>query len=293
MDWLHLQYKNKDTAMANAGVSATGSTYGLIRLQDDVIDLAPELVIIEFAVNDHDTSYEKAAAEALIRRLRTALPSAKLLAVFFLTVGDPAVNDPTNVTDAVLQNWKTLCELYSIPYADFAAEVSRAVGAAEHTVSEYMNDIVHPKDFGHATAATLAEAAMPTLFAGAQVSGELPARIYDNGDYENDPIIRYGIDNDGETGTGWATVNDTARESSTPDDTMTYTGTFQMILRDMQIGAGKGTVATKVDDEDWFNVDLSADSSNYRTHWIGTRGEHTVIFKVVSGPVKIRRFLAI
>lgn len=292
--WLRSRYVTKNIIMTNAGVSATGSTYGLIRLQNDVIGLNPELVIIEFAVNDHDTSYEKAAAEALIRRLRTDLPSAKLAAVFFLTVGSASINDPTNVSDAVLQNWKTLCELYSIPYADFAAEVLRAVNASEHIVGDYMNDIVHPKDLGHSTAATLLENVMPTLFAGAQVGGALPSRIYDNGDYENTPTIRDGIDNDGETGTGWMTSSDgTSRESSTADDTLTYTGTFQMIIRDFQIGGSNGIVATKVDNEAWFNINLASDGSNYRTHWIGTRGAHTVIFKVVSGRVKLRRFLTI
>lgn len=292
--YLRSQYLTKNITNLNKGVSATGSTYGLIRLQDDVVADNPELVIIDFAVNDDDTSYYQAAAEALIRRLRTDLPNAKLLAAIFLEVGNPAVNDPTNVNAAVATTWIAICDHYSVPYGDFAAEVARAVGAAEHTVSEYMDDIVHPKDFGHATAATLLEAVVPSLFTGAQVSGALPARLYaDTADYENTPILRYGNDNDGETGTGWADAPDNGRESSTANDTMTYTGTFQMIIRDMKIGAGQGVIETMVDAEAPFNVDLSADASSFRTHWIGTRASHTVVFRIVSGTVRIRRFLAI
>ena len=290
--YLRNLYLTKNTLVANAGVSATGSTYGLIRLQTDVIDLAPELVIIDFAVNDQNETYYQAAAEALVRRLRTALPNAKLLASIFLEVANPVANDPTNVKAAVATTWKTICDHYTIPYGDFAAEVARAVGAAEHTVLYYMSDTVHPTNAGHATAATLLEAACPALFVGAQVTGDLPARLYaDTEDYENTPIVRDGIDNDGETGTGWATTDGTHRESSTADDTITYTGTFQMILRDFQIKTG--VISTKVDDGGWFNTDIGADGSNYRTHWIGTRGVHTVIFKVVSGTVELRRFLAI
>ena len=285
-------YLSRTFTVTGSGVSATGSLYGLIRLQTDVIDYAPELVIIDFAVNDTDTASVKAAAEALIRRLRIALPNAKLVCVFFIEVADPGGVDTTNLREAVKQNWITLCNLYSIPYADYAAEVQRAVGAAEYTLAYVMGDTIHPNTMGHSIAAGMLENTIPTLFVGPQVSGDLPARVFDNGDYENDPIIRYGIDNDGETGTGWVTDGND-RISSTPDDTITYTGTFQAIIRDFKIGAGQGVVATKVDAENWFNVDLSADASNYRTHWLGARGVHTVVYKVISGNIEFRRFLAV
>lgn len=292
MDMLRSEYPTRwFNAPVNAGVSATGSTYGLIRLQTDVIDHDPELVIIDFSVNDQDETYYQAAAEAMVRRLRTALPNAKLVGVHFLQVDDPAENDPTNVKAAVKATWQAIADHYGFPFADFAGEVARAVGAAEHTVADYLNDIVHPKDLGHATAATLLEAVMPTLFAGAQVSGALPARLYAlSEDYENDPIVRNGTDNDGETGT-WYTTDGTHRESTTADSTITYTGTFQMIIRDFQIKTA--VIQTKVDDGDWFQTNIGNDGSNYRTHWIGARGVHTVTFKVVSGTVELRRFLAI
>jgi hypothetical protein len=249
--------------------------------------------MIDFAVNDHDLDYERAAAEALVRRIRTALPDAKLIAPLFLTVGNPAVNDPTNTTETQKQSWIAICDHYGIPYADFAAEVARAVNAAEHPLSYYLSDVVHPTTAGHAVAASLLQAQMPALFAGPQWSGALPARLYDNGDYENEPIIRNGIDHDGVTGTGWETVDTTAIQSSTAGDTITWTGTFQAVLRDMRIGAGSGIVETQVDGGAWTEVNLASDASNYRTHWVGTRGPHTMVMRVKSGLVKIRRFLAI
>jgi lysophospholipase L1-like esterase len=70
--WLEKTFPNSETATFNAGMSATGSMLGMFRLGRDVISCQPDLVLIEFAVNDGGTSDEDAirALESIIIRLK-------------------------------------------------------------------------------------------------------------------------------------------------------------------------------------------------------------------------------
>jgi lysophospholipase L1-like esterase len=83
--WLDEHFTSSEV---NSGIGGTASWYGLIRLQEDVIDHAPDMVIIEFAVNDASdlvTSIRatgwQGAGEALIRRIKAALPNCKIMVV--------------------------------------------------------------------------------------------------------------------------------------------------------------------------------------------------------------------
>ena len=286
--YISKKYINRRVVSTNRAVGATGSPYQLIVLQD-VIDDNPSLVVIDRAINDVDESYCKAAEEAVIRRLRNALPNVNLIAPYFLQVDDYTVNDPTNLKDAVKQNCEALDALYTIAQADYAAEVARAVGASEYVVSDYfVDDNSHPSNFGHGVAANLLIGVLPNLLTN-QTSGELPERIYDNGDYENDPIIRVATDNDGETGSGWSTSG-MARVSSTADDTISWTGTFQAVLLDCETGAG--SIEYQIDSEGFVALDLST-ATKYKTLWTGARGSHSFTIKIVSGTITVNRFLAI
>lgn len=277
----------------NAGVGATGSWWALFRLQADVIANAPDVITLDWSVNDLDRGSSKGAAEACIRRLIGALPNSRLVAIHFLCVAGAPGTDPTNTLEAVKQNCITLFGHYGIPHVDFAGGV-QALVAGGASLATYLSDQVHPTDAGHAYAATMLETILPAALAGGRLT--LPARLYDNGDYENTPILRNGTDNDGETGTGWATVDTTARQSSTAGDTIQWTATCQSFGLDGSYGVGAGTITYKVDANPEVAVDLATSGLAYlQAMWDGSgyRGLHTIIIKVVSGTVKISRFLAV
>jgi lysophospholipase L1-like esterase len=70
--WLKHTFLKSSVVMHNAGISATGSDLGMFRLHRDVIATQPELVLIEFAVNDGGRSEDDViwTIESCVRRLK-------------------------------------------------------------------------------------------------------------------------------------------------------------------------------------------------------------------------------
>ncbi|MEX0670490.1 MAG: SGNH/GDSL hydrolase family protein [Pirellulales bacterium] len=52
--WFREQFSGGNVRVVNAGIGATNSHYGAARVQTDVLARDPDLVIVEFAVNDFD-----------------------------------------------------------------------------------------------------------------------------------------------------------------------------------------------------------------------------------------------
>lgn len=71
MTMLNKQYEGLTIVEENAAIGSTGSIVGLARMDRDIISRNPDLVFVEYAVNDWNTPREQrvAAVEGIIRRL--------------------------------------------------------------------------------------------------------------------------------------------------------------------------------------------------------------------------------
>ena len=69
--WLGEQYPDATVNYVNAGLSGTPSILGNMRLERDVLSADPDIVFVEFAVNDGNANEFKYAYESLIRTLLT------------------------------------------------------------------------------------------------------------------------------------------------------------------------------------------------------------------------------
>jgi len=67
--WLSSQFPGSAWQLVNAGVGATGSDYGALRVKKAVLDSHPDLVVVEFAVNDADLNHYGDFYEGLIRQV--------------------------------------------------------------------------------------------------------------------------------------------------------------------------------------------------------------------------------
>ena len=67
--WFKDTFNNVNVEYVNAGVGATGSIIGVHRVEEQVLSKNPDIVFIDFAVNDKNTIYDKIAYESLIRRI--------------------------------------------------------------------------------------------------------------------------------------------------------------------------------------------------------------------------------
>ena len=84
-DWLKARYPKARVKVVNAGISGTGSDFGDRRYDRDVLSKNPDLVLIEFCVNDGDNNRTE-SMERMVHK--TWLKNPKTDLVFFLHAGE-------------------------------------------------------------------------------------------------------------------------------------------------------------------------------------------------------------
>jgi hypothetical protein len=82
--WFREQFPGVAVRAVNAGIGATNSHYGAARVQADVLARDPDLVIVEFAVNDFDNRDFAESYEGLLRQILTARPQTAVMCLFFM-----------------------------------------------------------------------------------------------------------------------------------------------------------------------------------------------------------------
>ena len=124
-----------------AGLSGTPSQLGLVRYQSDVIDVLgcnPDLLIIEFAVNDDGSEQTARAFEALVRNALEANSECAVIALYSAATYGNTANQK-----------KVVANFYEIPQVDVLPVVQRAISAKDFTKEKYYTDNVHPTKEGH------------------------------------------------------------------------------------------------------------------------------------------------
>lgn len=125
----------------NAGLSGTPSTVGLARYDKDVVAKVgePDIVFVEFAVNDGDDPTKGVCFESLVLN---ALQSEK----------DPAVVLVFSVFKSKWNLQSTLAPVgthYDLPMISIKDAVLPALASGELTEAEFFSDIYHPTTEGH------------------------------------------------------------------------------------------------------------------------------------------------
>ncbi len=140
-EYLKEFYSEKTLNFYNASASGTGSSFALFRLDRDVLIYNPDLIFVEFAVNDRiypcfDVSVYM---ESLVRNM--LVKNRKIKIVFLIT--------STNMSDACGDIHKKIAYYYNIPIIDIQDYVWREIGKENFTWEEIAMDSLHPNDYGH------------------------------------------------------------------------------------------------------------------------------------------------
>lgn len=123
--WLQAQYTGSRINQVNAGVGGTGSDLGAFRLKTDVLTHKPDLVFVEFAVNDGGP-YVHQTMEGIVRQIWKADPSTDICFVY--TVAG-------NMLPTLEQNrlWPTMLAMehiaqhYGIPSIQMGSQVPKLI----------------------------------------------------------------------------------------------------------------------------------------------------------------------
>jgi lysophospholipase L1-like esterase len=191
-EWLRRTYPASRITMTNASIGGTGSDLGVFRVAADVLPHAPDLVFVEFSVNDSNKDLVRAGrcVEGIVRQLRRARPECDICFVYTLC-NAPSVIEPFRRSElppaAAVHD--RVAEHYGLPAVVLGAEVLRLEAAGKLTlvargderaglerqdITVFCEDGAHPLPAGHdlyvqtlaaAWPQLLAESATPTTFA--------------------------------------------------------------------------------------------------------------------------------
>ena len=129
----------------NAGIGATGSDIGAFRLQRDVLSKKPDVVVVEFSVNDDNTQDRAESYEGVVRQL---LKAREDIAVLLLGM--------VSKSGASAQEWHgKVAAHYGVPFVSYRDALYPFVKDGSISWSDISPDSVHPNDVGHAYAAAL------------------------------------------------------------------------------------------------------------------------------------------
>lgn len=139
-NWWYKKFPRADLRFVNAGISATDSYLGVHRVQKDVLDKEPDLVVVEFAVNDKKTAYHKQSYENLIRKILDS-PTKPAVMLLFM---------------AKLNGWS--CQLqqsqigkhYKLPMLSYGNVMMDMMNQGIYTMEELSGDAIHPSALGYA-----------------------------------------------------------------------------------------------------------------------------------------------
>jgi lysophospholipase L1-like esterase len=128
--WLKERFPQVSFREINAAIGGTGSNLGAFRVGQDVIAGRPDLVFVEFAVNDGGTAPEqiKATMEGIVRQIRLADPTTDICFVY--TLSDWMVPDlRAGLFQRSASAMEEVADHYGIPTVHFGVEVARRLAA--------------------------------------------------------------------------------------------------------------------------------------------------------------------
>lgn len=124
----------------NGGIGGTTSHYGVARAVTDVLMYQPDLVVVDFSVNDEANSFFQETYEGVVRKILSwsSRPAVLLLNNVFYDTGTNAQEYHNAVG-----KW------YQVPYVSIRDTIYRRMKAGEFTREELTPDGLHPNDKGH------------------------------------------------------------------------------------------------------------------------------------------------
>jgi lysophospholipase L1-like esterase len=141
--WWRETHPKATVKFVNAGIGATGSDYGALRVQRDLLAHKPDFVIVEYAVNDGNTQASAETLEGLLRQILKEPNQPAVVLLFMMS---------QNGGNA--QEWFVkVGDHYRLPMISYRDVLWPEIQAGRMTWRDISPDEVHPNDRGHAFAA--------------------------------------------------------------------------------------------------------------------------------------------
>lgn len=127
--WFQKQYPKAKVKGISAAIGGTGSDLGVFRLKGDVLEHKPDLLFVEFAVNDYGAPPEriKRCMEGIVRQTWKAYPDCDICFVYTITTRSikNLQAGKLNRSDSVMED---VANHYNIPSIQLGLKVAQMVG---------------------------------------------------------------------------------------------------------------------------------------------------------------------
>lgn len=143
--WWEDQFPKSQIEYYNAGIGSTGSIIGAHRAYDDLLVHAPDLVIVDFSVNDSGTQTDKEAYESLLRQILQSENAPAVIAIGFMSAGG---NSYQSLHEGIVEH-------YDLPYISYRDALWPEMEKGIYAWNEFYPDEIHPNNRGHKLAADL------------------------------------------------------------------------------------------------------------------------------------------
>lgn len=182
--WWKENFPKTKVEFYNAGIGATTSQFGVARVDEDLLYARPDLVFIEFSVNDDNNDHFKETYEGLVRHIYTSetLPAVVLLHNSFFSTGVSAEEIHTAVG-----------RYYDLPCVSIKNNIHARIAAGELAAETITADDLHPNDAGHAMLADTIRHFLDGVYAQAdspEAEPVFPAQPLTSNRYENSRRLR-------------------------------------------------------------------------------------------------------
>lgn len=138
-EWWVKAFPKAKINFVNAGIGATTSYLGVHRVQKDLLDKKPDVVVVEFAVNDSDTLFFKETYEDLVRRILKAENNPAVILLFLTPESGYCAQ-----TSELLVGFK-----YDLPRISYKNMVIKEMTKGTLQWKDLTGDGTHPNDKGH------------------------------------------------------------------------------------------------------------------------------------------------
>lgn len=146
--WFRTQFPEAKITEINAGIGGTGSDFGSYRCQRDLLEKKPDLVFVEFAVNDAGAPDARAPYyEGVVRQILAANPAVDIVQVY--TVHKASDSYPKGIIPPAVVSEQKIADHYHLPSVNVGKVLSETIQNGKGTWEILTKDMTHPSDEGY------------------------------------------------------------------------------------------------------------------------------------------------
>ncbi len=137
--WWTGKFPDGKINFVNAGIGGTDSYLGVHRVDEQLLSYKPDVVIVEFSVNDTDKTMNKYSYDSLVRKILSDENNPAVILLF--TTQD----NGTSLQDV----HKEIGAAYDLPMISYREAVYPEIEAGTLAWTDISPDNIHPNDAGH------------------------------------------------------------------------------------------------------------------------------------------------